>query len=277
MARVLNSDRSLRSGKLSKKSDEIHRVRNFKEYVYKIENPNTKPPTEAQTLHRAKYARVNSKVNVIMGNPTQVAAFDKLRKEHNRGKKYPLANPDKKYDTTRQFVFDIYMRMESESPEEQAKQAALPFTLPKDVTLQILPFAQLTTVDLYEILKARFSVFVGEQHIHYLDEDDIDPVATHLSLRRHGQVIAYARLFHADEPATMLVGRMLTIERGKGFGRYLMQQIIGEARRQGAATLRLHAQTHAVPFYELCGFHTVGDIFIEAEIEHVMMELTVES
>ena len=167
------------------------------------------------------------------------------------------------------------MTEEFDNSKFQAQRVTLPFSLPKDVTVQILPFAQLSTVDLYEILKARFSVFVGEQHIHYLDEDDIDLLATHLSLRRHGHVIAYARLFHADEPATMHVGRMLTIERGKGFGRYLMQQIIAEARRQGAATLRLHAQTHAVPFYELCGFHTVGDIFIEAEIPHVMMELTV--
>ncbi len=272
MAKVRNIDGSLRSGKLSKSSDEIHRIRNGQEFIHKVKNPNTKPPSEAQLLYRAKYARVNSKVNVIMGNPAQVASFDKLRKAHNRGKKYPLANPDKKYGTTRQFVFDIYMRLESESPEEQAKQAALPFTLPKGVTLQILPFPALSTLDLYEILKARFSVFVCEQHIHYLDEDDIDLLATHLSLRRHGQVIAYARLFPADEPATMLVGRMLTIERGKGFGRHLMQLIIAEAKRQGATTLRLNAQTQAAPFYERCGFHSVGDIFIEADLPHILME-----
>ena len=273
MAKVHNLDYSLRSGKLSKSSNEIHRVRNDQQFVHRIENPNTKPPSEAQRLYRAKYGRVNSKVNVIMGNPEQVAMFDKQRLQHNRNKKHPLANPDKKYLTTRMFVFDIFMRQENMSSEVQAMQAALPPTLPKGVTAQILPFASLSTIELYEILKARFRVFVGEQHIHYLDEDDIDLLATHLSLRRHGQVIAYARIFITNQPGTMCVGRMLTTERGKGFGKYLMKLIISEAKRQGATSLQLHAQMHAKAFYEKCGFQAVGDTFIEADIPHIMMEL----
>ena len=66
---------------------------------------------------------------------------------------------------------------------------------------------------------------------------------------------------------------MLTIERGKGYAGYLMVQVINEARSRNAQTLRLHAQTQAVPFYQHLGFHTVGEVFIEAEIPHVLMEM----
>ena len=34
-------------------------------------------------------------------------------------------------------------------------------------------FAELTTTELYEILKARFAVFYMEQHIYYQDFDDV--------------------------------------------------------------------------------------------------------
>ena len=53
----------------------------------------------------------------------------------------------------------------------------------------------------------------------------------------------------------------------------LMTQIIDEAKRQDANKLRMHAQTQAVPFYEHFGFKPIGDIFIEAGISHIMMEL----
>ena len=140
------------------------------------------------------------------------------------------------------------------------------------MTTQIKAFNDLSPADLYEILKARFNVFYLEQQIRYPDMDNVDYLATHLSLRRNGLVIAYARLFPDAEQGVLRIGRMLTTERGKGFGRLLMQQIIEEAKRQPASVLRLHAQTQAVPFYQRMGFQTVGDIFYEAEIPHISME-----
>ena len=70
----------------------------------------------------------------------------------------------------------------------------------------------------------------------------------------------------------MRIGRMLTLERNKGYGKYLMEKMAIYALNEGAHTLRIHAQTHAVPFYEKLGFYTVGDIFMEADIPHVLME-----
>ena len=144
----------------------------------------------------------------------------------------------------------------------------------KEVSLQIKPFAELTAGEMYEILKARFNVFYLEQQIRYPDLDDVDYVCTHVSLWAGKQVIAYARLFADAEEETLRVGRMLTVARGQGFGRQLMENIIAEARCQGARRLFLHAQTHAVPFYERFGFTPVGEMFMEADIPHLGMELS---
>ena len=70
------------------------------------------------------------------------------------------------------------------------------------------------------------------------------------------------------------IGRMLTVERGKGYAKYLMARIVAEARAQGAHILRLHAQMQAAPFYEHLGFHAVGEPFVEAELPHITMELS---
>ena len=77
------------------------------------------------------------------------------------------------------------------------------------MTTQIKAFNDLSPADLYEILKARFNVFYLEQQIRYPDMDDVDYLATHLSLRRNGLVIAYARLFPDAEQGVLRIGRML--------------------------------------------------------------------
>ena len=153
--------------------------------------------------------------------------------------------------------------------------------------LYIKPFAELSAAEIYEILKARFSVFVLEQGIMYLDEDNIDYTATHLALRRASKVIAYARLFEqpgdnppaydakfnlVPSPRILRAGRMLTLEHGKGYGRILLTRLIAEAKRQGADILRIHAQLDAVPFYRHFRFAKVGEPFTEAGISHILME-----
>ena len=140
-----------------------------------------------------------------------------------------------------------------------------------DFQLRIAPFRSLTPAELYEMLKARFNVFYLEQQCVYPDLDDIDYHATHLALFRDGQVIAYARLFFDAATSEWRIGRMLTTERGKGLGKYLMRQALDEAKRQGADSVHIDAQTHAVTFYRQLGFRITSDTFIEAGIPHVKM------
>ena len=279
MAKIKSSYDPPKHGKLNKKADVIYRVRNGKEHAYTIVDEYDGPPSEAQQAHRANFGRINALVNRIMADPEQLAGFEQRMNAAN--KQFSVQGMPKPYQTLRQYVYAVI--------REQIEQIPLPTTqLPKGISLHIRTFAALSASEMYEILKARYAVFTIEQGIVYLDEDDIDYLATHVFLARGPQVIAYARLFRektettfdpgkyelVSNDAIFCIGRMLTTVRGQGFGARLMASLLAEAKRQGARTIRLHAQTHAVPFYERFGFHPVEEPFLEADIPHVLMEQT---
>ena len=136
-------------------------------------------------------------------------------------------------------------------------------------------FQELTTQELYEILKARFSTFVTEQHCFYLDPDGIDYDSLHVFAIEEGRVTAYARLFAEQEEGVWHVGRVLTVKRGTGVGRSLMERTIHVAKEHGAAIIRMEAQLHAAGFYEKLGFTVCSEEFEEAGIPHVKMEFII--
>ena len=275
MAIVDNFDAKLTRGKTNKKSNEVHRVINGKEYTHTIENPYEGPISEAQKLQRKVFGQTNAIVNGIVNDPKQYKEWQARMEEYNRSVVRPDLPPfPKRYKTVRSFVYHMISEQINQKQATKRHRAKLPLTLPKGVKAYVKLFSELTNAELYELLKARFNVFVCEQHIHYLDEDNIDYTATHFMLRRKNIVIAYARAFKDTEKGVIRIGRMLTLERNQGFAKYLMEKIAAEAVKKGAHTLRLHAQTQVVPFYEHLGFHTVGNIFTEAEIPHILMERT---
>ena len=277
MAKIDNQDCSLRHGKLNKKDKEVHRVIRGKEYVHTVSNEYDGPASEAQQAHRSNFGKINALVNRIMADPAQVADFEQRMIAANR---HATASEQlKPFATVRQYVYAVIREQVELTPPP-------PTQLPKGINLHIRTFADLSNSDLYEILKARYAVFTQEQGIIYLDEDDIDYISTHVFLTRGPKVIAYARLFREKAETTFLyperrfetnddifcIGRMLTTVRHQGFGTRLMHTLLAEARRQGARTLRLHAQIPAVPFYERFGFYTVSEPFLEADIPHLCME-----
>lgn len=273
MAVVSKIDGSQVRGKLNKKSKEVHRIRNGREYVHTIENKYEGPASKAQKLQRSIFGKTNAILNSIMADPEQVKLWQEKLDEYNRNFDWTQRPIQPRFTTVRSYAYSVISQQLKNKPASRRRKADLPFVLPKGVRLQVKLFSDLSATELYEILKARFAVFVGEQHIHYLDEDNIDYVATHFAIRKKGLVLAYARLFPDAEEGVLRIGRMLTMERKQGYAKYLMTQIIAEARKKGAHTLRLHAQTQVVPFYEYLGFKTVGDVFIEADLTHITMEL----
>ena len=62
-----------------------------------------------------------------------------------------------------------------------------------DIDWKIKTFSELTTVELYEIIKARVNVFVVEQDCPYPDLDDCDQKAIHLWAEKEGEVIKYKK------------------------------------------------------------------------------------
>lgn len=138
--------------------------------------------------------------------------------------------------------------------------------------LYIKEFDELSAADLYEIMKARFRVFVMEQHCWYLDMDDIDYSCAHIYICEGTEVIAYARLFAEEEEGVWHIGRVMSVPRGEGLGRMIMEKTMEEACRRGATTIRLDSQTYATGFYERLGFKVCSEEFEEAGIMHVRME-----
>ncbi|NED15506.1 GNAT family N-acetyltransferase, partial [Streptomyces sp. SID9124] len=59
--------------------------------------------------------------------------------------------------------------------------------------------------------------------------------------------------------------------RGLGVGAALVRAIEDAARDQGLAAVDLHAQTHALRFYERLGYEPYGPEFMDAGIPHRAM------
>lgn len=138
----------------------------------------------------------------------------------------------------------------------------------------ICSFEGLTTKELYEILRARADVFVGEEKILYPDVDGIDYESLHVFAKdAAGSVIAYLRMFpKADEKNVVQMGRVLTRVHHQGTGKKLLNIAIDAAHEYlGADEIYLESQKHAQCFYENSGFTTVSKDFIEAGIPHVKM------
>ncbi|MBQ4592284.1 MAG: GNAT family N-acetyltransferase [Clostridia bacterium] len=137
-------------------------------------------------------------------------------------------------------------------------------------------FDELTTAELYEILKARAAVFVVEQNCVYQDVDGVDYRSLHVFYESDGTVNAYLRLFpKPDEEGTVHMGRVLTVQRGTGLGGVLLKDGIRLAReKMNAQKIFLEAQCYAAGFYEREGFRICSGEFLEDGIPHVAMELT---
>lgn len=136
-------------------------------------------------------------------------------------------------------------------------------------------FSELSTCELYEILKARAQVFIVEQRINCQDMDGVDYDSLHCFIKDNDTVIGYLRAYLTDEPGTVKVGRVLSLHHGVGIGRRLMELSLPVVTKHfGCRKIVIHSQKYAAGFYEKFGFKTVSDDFIEEEIVHVAMELT---
>ena len=134
-------------------------------------------------------------------------------------------------------------------------------------------FCELTGAQVYEILKARQQIFMLEQEILCLDMDDKDYDSIHFFLEEEGKILAYMRAFYLDDSqATLKIGRVLSVNHGKGLGRQLMESAMQQIRSEGkAGSLFVHSQVQAAGFYEKMGFTAISEPFLEEGVWHVSM------
>jgi ElaA protein len=145
--------------------------------------------------------------------------------------------------------------------------------MPERVSIISKYFDELTTKELYEILKARAEIFVVEQNCVYQDLDDVDYRSLHIFCEEDGEVTAYLRAFFKDAD-TVQVGRVLTRHHGTGLGGHLLKEGISQIRtKMNPAKIYIEAQCYAVGFYERKGFRICSEEFLEDGIPHVQMVL----
>jgi len=131
----------------------------------------------------------------------------------------------------------------------------------------------------------RHEVFVVGQAVPpELERDELDGAAEHAVAFVDDELVATGRLVDGriDEggrlvPGTAgtvgMVGRMAVTAsaRGQGIGRDVLDLLVARAGERGLPAVELHAQLHARAFYERAGFAPLGDVYLEAGIEHVGM------
>lgn len=131
-----------------------------------------------------------------------------------------------------------------------------------------------TEEDLKKYYALRVEVFVEEQGVSMEEELDAqDGVATPVVLIEQNQVIACGRMLREED--TCHLGRIAVKKsyRNQGYGKALCSYMIFLAKQKGFRRVMLHAQLSAVGFYEKLGFQSYGDVFLDAGIKHIAMQL----
>ncbi|TFH06219.1 MAG: GNAT family N-acetyltransferase [Methanosarcina sp.] len=126
--------------------------------------------------------------------------------------------------------------------------------------------------DLEDAFHVRREVFVKEQNVPEEEEfDRADLRSHHVIVYANARPVATGRLFKDGE--TWLIGRISVRKEymGKQLGKLVVEKLLEKAVEMGAGEIHIHAQTHAVSFYENFGFVAYGDTFLEANIEHISM------
>ena len=140
----------------------------------------------------------------------------------------------------------------------------------------IKKFSELSTEEIYNILKLRSEVFVVEQNCVYQDIDEKDKKATHLFLEKNNDIIAYTRIFkkgdyYEENPS---IGRVVVSkkERGKNLGKEIMLNSIEFIKKElEGKKIELSAQKYLDKFYRDLDFYSEGEDYLEDGIPHQRM------
>lgn len=118
--------------------------------------------------------------------------------------------------------------------------------------------------------RVRRHVFIEEQGVpETLELDEYDALCRHVLVSdAQGQPVGTGRIKPDGH-----IGRMAVLAeyRGQGIGSAVLLALMGCALQDKQATVFLHAQLEAVPFYEKHGFTVNSAIFMDAGIAHRTM------
>ncbi|WP_209388707.1 GNAT family N-acetyltransferase [Chryseobacterium sp. RR2-3-20] len=144
-----------------------------------------------------------------------------------------------------------------------------------NIIWKVKSFEEISTSELYEIIKARIDVFVVEQNCPYPDLDNYDKKALHLWAEKDHHILAYCRIFGKEIKYTECsIGRVLTTDegRGKSLGKQMLQYAVEIIEnRFRTSEIRISAQDYLLSFYSYFGFEDTGKKYLEDNIPHTEM------
>lgn len=137
-------------------------------------------------------------------------------------------------------------------------------------------WSELTTDELYAILKLRTDVFFLEQKIDEteLDDRDREPGTRHYWIADDHGTAAYLRTLVDPVPeyrdARRLISRVVVRadRRGEGLAQKLLDEVMA---RHASESMLLHAQEYVAPLYARYGFEPFGEVYVEAGLSHLSM------
>ena len=133
-----------------------------------------------------------------------------------------------------------------------------------------------TEQELADAFEVRRTVFVGEQNVPEEEEiDQHESEAVHFVLYNEGNAAGAGRFRVLDGIGKVERICVLKESRNSGAGVAVMNKIEDYAKSQGITSLKLNAQTHAIPFYSRLGYETVSEEFLDAGIPHKTMKKTI--
>lgn len=122
----------------------------------------------------------------------------------------------------------------------------------------------------------RIEIFVKEQGVPEENEfDEFDITVPHLVIFSDGEPVATGRIIPYGENSVK-IGRIAVKKdkRGLHLGEKVVKELLRKSKEDGAEKVYVGAQTHAVGFYEKCGFQKVGTPeYLEENIPHYDMYL----
>ena len=141
--------------------------------------------------------------------------------------------------------------------------------------VSVKSFNELSTEELYQILRLRSEVFVVEQDCVYQDVDNKDQKALHVIGVKEGEVVAYTRVFKpGDYFDNVSIGRVVVSQdqRKYGLGKQIMQASLAAInQRFPDKSIEISAQSYLLKFYTELGFNATGEEYLEDGIPHKRM------
>lgn len=138
----------------------------------------------------------------------------------------------------------------------------------KNMSVKIVKFDDVNSPDIIHI---RSQVFVEEQGIDpKLDFDGLDEIAMQVLVVIDGMNVGTGRMLNDGH-----IGRIAVLKSARklGVGSTIISVLINEAKKKNYRRVYLGSQMHAKEFYKKLGFNTCGEVFMDAGLEHIEMEI----